>query len=146
MIFGIIFAYLVLGLVIGLLSKESEFDEGWRVLLWFVGWPVLGILVNRREDVVEDVVEDGLEKEEDDLELHNKFLAIMSRDLDEYLREKYSYPKVGNPDECDGCMLRDLTDADNDHILTCLKCRRSYVEGSDEREEYSDYYIAEEEK
>ena len=52
MIFGIITTYLVIGFVVGLLSKESEFDEGWRVLLWFIGWPVLGIIVNRREDVV----------------------------------------------------------------------------------------------
>lgn len=141
MIFGIIFAYLVLGLVIGMLSKESEFDEGWRALLWFIAWPILGIIVNLREDVVED----GLEKEDDDLEMHNKQLNILSKSLEEHLREKYDIP-VMIEDECDGCKLQDLTGADEDHILTCLKCRRSYVEGSDERKEYSDYYIAEEEK
>lgn len=141
MIVFIVLVYMLLGFVVGLLSKESKFDERWWCWLWLFAWPVLGIIVNRREDVVED----GLEKEDDDQDLHNKQLDIMSRNLEEYLSEKYDI-SVMIEDECDGCKLKDLTGADEDHILTCLKCRRSYVEGSDERKEYSDYYIAEEEK
>ena len=134
MIVFIVLVYMLLGFVVGLLSKESKFDERRWCWLWLFAWPVLGIIVNRREDVVDD-----------DQELHNKQLDILSKSLEEHLREKYDIP-VMIEDECDGCKLQDLTGADNDHILTCLKCRRSYVEGSDERKEYSDYYIAEEEK
>ena len=57
------------------------------------------------------------------------------------------YNTISNPVyECRGCALEQRLVEDHDDILTCLKCRRSYVEGSDEREEYSDNYIAEEEK
>ena len=55
------------------------------------------------------------------------------------------YNTISNPVyECSGCALEQRLVEDHDDILTCLKCRRSYVEGSDEREEYSDNYIAEE--
>ena len=90
-----------------------------------------------------EAVSKGFEEGIRDVELHNKQLDILSKSLEEHLREKYDIP-VMIEDECDGCMLKDWTGADNDHILTCLKCRRSYVEGSDEREEYQDNYIAEE--
>ena len=54
------------------------------------------------------------------------------------------YNAISNPVyECRGCALEQRLVEDHDDILTCLKCRRSYVEGSDERKEYSDYYIAE---
>lgn len=57
------------------------------------------------------------------------------------------YNAISNPVyECRGCALEQRLVEDHDDILTCLKCRRSYVEGSDEREEYSDNYIAEEEE
>ena len=143
MIFGIIMTYLVLGFVVGLLSKESEFDEGWRALLWFVGWPVLGIIVNRRKDAK---YYDFDEHEMVDLGLYNKQLDILNKSIEEHLREKYDIPKIEIPDECVGCMFgkRFVNDGDEDNILVCLKCRRTYVEGSECYEEYPDRYIKEE--
>lgn len=144
MIVFLALVYVLVGFLVGLLSKESEFDEGWRVLLWFVGWPILGIVVNRRYDDV--AIED--ETENDDLELHNKQLDILSRSLEEHLSEKYNIPLIEIPDECKGCMFgeRFVKDGDEDNILVCLKCRRTYVEGSECYEEFPDRYITEEGK
>ena len=86
------------------------------------------------------------EDEMDNLEIHNKQLDIMSLDLEEYLHEKYNIPLIEIPDECNGCMFgeRFVKDGDEDNILVCLKCRRTYVEGSECYEEYPDRYIKEE--
>lgn len=79
------------------------------------------------------------------------FLAIQGRiERKKLVKQKEAvvklYNTMTNPVyECRGCALEQRLVEDHDDILTCLKCRRSYVEGSDEREEYSDNYIAEEE-
>lgn len=88
------------------------------------------------------------ENEIANLEMHNSQLDILSKSLEEHLREKYSIPKIEIPDECVGCMFgkRFVNDGDEDNILVCLKCRRTYVEGSECYEEYPDRYIKEEEE
>ncbi len=88
------------------------------------------------------------EHEMADLGLHNKQLDILNKSIEEHLREKYDIPKIEIPDECVGCMFgkRFVNDGDEDNILVCLKCRRTYVEGSECYEEYPDRYIAEEEE
>ena len=50
MIIFFVFNYVLVGFVVGLLSKESKFDKRYLCWLWFIAWPILGIVVNRKTD------------------------------------------------------------------------------------------------